>query len=75
MRKKQLLDLIEQKLLEDNGSEHEMISLKALKSLVVEYTYPNRLFKKGIITYRTRDQFTLPDDVGELALLFDEYIS
>ena len=32
MRKKQLLDLIEQKLLENNGSEQEMICLKALKN-------------------------------------------
>lgn len=57
------------------GREYELFSLKEIFKVMSEYTYANRLEKKGLVTRVIIDSLELDYNISDEILKFDESIS
>ena len=73
-RKEGLISLIKDSLVENNVCEQDKGSLNILLGIIDEYSFENRLQKKGLLTHTIVDSLELDYSIGEKFIMFDQII-
>lgn len=73
-QKNDLIELIMYCLGQSDIKEEDKLSLKKLNELINQYTFANRLQKKGLLTHTIIDSLELDYSIGEKFIMFDENI-
>ncbi|MBB2951156.1 hypothetical protein FHR29_001888 [Sphingobacterium sp. JUb56] len=74
-KKQNLIDIVICALNKNEVSEQERESLNTLLDIVNQYTYKNRLQKKGFLSHLIIDSLDLEYSYGENFIKFDNEIS
>ena len=73
-QKNDLIELIMYCLGQSDIKGEDKSSLKKLNELINQYTFENRLQKKGLLTHTIIDSLELDYSIGEKFIIFDENI-
>lgn len=73
-RKEELSNLISDSLTKKRFNERDKISLNKLLEILNQYTFENRLQKKGLLSHTIIDSLELDYSLGEKFIKFDDAI-
>lgn len=73
-RKESLTNLIKESLVKTDVSEQDRISLTKLLEIFNQYSFENRLQKKGLLSHTIIDSLELDYSLGEKFIKFDNDI-
>lgn len=69
--KSELIILVQERLNQSELTNREKVSLTLVLKILDEYTYENRLRKKGLLTHTILDSLELESSLTEKLLKFD----
>lgn len=72
--KKELMDLIHSYLNENNTTRTNKIEFTKILEILNQYTFENRLQKKGLLSHTIIDSLELDYYIGEKFIIFDNNI-
>lgn len=73
-KKKNLIKLISSSLIKQDISNRDKIALKQLLEILNQYSFENRLQKKGLLSHTIIDSLELDYSLGEKFIQFDNDI-